>query len=82
MCPCQPCHRHRAERTNPRGIGRFRGGGSGNPLAWLLAAPHGGHEENAMDENEHPRGALVLMLVYLLLLASLWTHMYLKLWRG
>jgi len=43
---------------------------------------YGGHEENAMDENEHPRGALVLMLVYLLLLASLWTHMYLKLWRG
>jgi hypothetical protein len=35
-----------------------------------------------MDENDHPRGALLFILVYLLLLASMWTHMYLKLWRG
>ncbi len=35
-----------------------------------------------MDENEHPRGALLFMLVYLLLLAVMWTQMYLKLWRG
>jgi hypothetical protein len=35
-----------------------------------------------MDENDHPRGALLFMLVYLLLLASLWTQMYLRLWRG
>ena len=34
-----------------------------------------------MDENEHPRGALFLMLVYLVLLALLWTNMYLKLWN-
>jgi hypothetical protein len=35
-----------------------------------------------MDEEEHPRGALLLMLVYLLLLAVMWTNVYLKLWRG
>jgi hypothetical protein len=35
-----------------------------------------------MDENEHPRGALLFMLVYLLLLALMWTQMYLRLWRG
>jgi hypothetical protein len=33
-----------------------------------------------MDENEHPRGALLFMLVYLLLLAVMWTQMYLRLW--
>jgi hypothetical protein len=35
-----------------------------------------------MDENEHPRGALLFMLVYLLLMAVMWTQMYLRLWRG
>jgi hypothetical protein len=35
-----------------------------------------------MDDNEHPRGALVFILVYLLILAGLWTQMYLRLWRG
>ncbi len=35
-----------------------------------------------MDEDEHPRGALLFMLVYLLLLAAMWTNVYLKLWRG
>lgn len=35
-----------------------------------------------MTENDHPRGALLFILVYLLLLATLWTHMYLKLWRS
>jgi hypothetical protein len=35
-----------------------------------------------MDENEHPRGSLLFMLVYLLLLAVMWTQMYLRLWRG
>lgn len=33
-----------------------------------------------MDEMDHPRGALVFMLVYLLILALLWTNTYLKLW--
>ena len=35
-----------------------------------------------MDENNHPRGALLFMAVYLLLLAVLWTNAYLKLWGG
>ena len=35
-----------------------------------------------MDENEHPRGALLFILVYLVLLALMWTQMYLRLWRG
>jgi hypothetical protein len=28
----------------------------------------------------HPKGALLLTLVYLLLLAGFWTNLYLKLW--
>ena len=35
-----------------------------------------------MDENEHPKGALVFMLIYLITLAALWLHAYLRLWRG
>jgi hypothetical protein len=35
-----------------------------------------------VTENEHPKGALLFMLVYLLLLALLWTNAYLKLWTG
>ena len=33
-----------------------------------------------MDENDHPKGALLFMLVYLALLAFMWTNLYLKLW--
>jgi hypothetical protein len=36
----------------------------------------------SMDENEHPKGALLFMLIYLFLLAALWTNAYLRLWRG
>jgi len=36
----------------------------------------------SMDENEHPKGTLLFMLIYLFLLAVLWTNAYLKLWRG
>jgi len=35
-----------------------------------------------MTENDHPKGALLFMLVYLLLLALFWTNAYLKLWGG
>jgi len=35
-----------------------------------------------MDENEHPKGALLFMLIYLLLMAALWTNAFLNLWRG
>ena len=33
-----------------------------------------------MNNDEHPRGALAFMTVYLILLALLWTHAYLRLW--
>ena len=39
--------------------------------------PEGGGDVN---ENDHPKGALLFMLVYLALLAFLWTNLYLKLW--
>lgn len=35
-----------------------------------------------MDENDHPKGALLFMLIYLFLLAVLWTNAYLRLWTG
>jgi hypothetical protein len=35
-------------------------------------------EENT--EVEHPKGALLLILIYLLSLILLWTHTYLRLW--
>jgi len=37
-------------------------------------------KEAPVNENDHPKGALVFMLVYLALLAFMWTNMYLKLW--
>lgn len=33
-----------------------------------------------MDENQHPKGALFFMLVYLLILVGLWLNVYLRLW--
>jgi hypothetical protein len=35
-----------------------------------------------MEENPHPRGALLFMLIYLLVLTALWLNAYLRLWRG
>jgi hypothetical protein len=35
-----------------------------------------------MNEDDHPRGALLFMLIYLLMLAVLWTNVYLRLWGG
>ena len=35
-----------------------------------------------MEDNEHPRGALAFMLLYLLALTALWLNAYLRLWRG
>jgi len=32
------------------------------------------------EEIEHPKGALLLILVYLLSLILLWTHRYRRLW--
>lgn len=33
-----------------------------------------------VNENDHPKGALLFMLVYLALLTFMWTNLYLKLW--
>ncbi len=38
--------------------------------------------EVAMDKNDHPKGALLFILIYLLILTLLWTNAYLKLWTG
>jgi len=47
------------------------------------AAHHTDEEAGeTMDENEHPKGALVFMLLYLVTLAALWLNAYLRLWRG
>jgi hypothetical protein len=35
-----------------------------------------------MDESRHPKGALLFMLFYLLVLTALWLNAYLRLWRG
>ena len=35
-----------------------------------------------MNENDHPKGALLFIAVYLFLLAVLWTNAYLQLWGG
>ena len=34
-----------------------------------------------MGENDHPKGALVLMFGYLLLLAAMWLNVYLHLFQ-
>jgi hypothetical protein len=39
-------------------------------------------EEARMDENQHPKGALLFMLLYLLTLTALWLNAYLRLWRS
>lgn len=33
-----------------------------------------------MDENQHPKGALLFMILYLLVLMGLWLNVYLRLW--
>jgi hypothetical protein len=47
----------------------------------LLSAPGTQRERRRLvNENDHPKGALLFMLVYLALLAFMWTNLYLKLW--
>jgi len=38
------------------------------------------HRSRHVNENDHPKGALLFILVYLALLAFMWTNLYLKLW--
>lgn len=35
-----------------------------------------------MNENDHPKGALLFIVIYLLILTALWTNAYLHLWGG
>jgi hypothetical protein len=48
----------------------------------LPPAPDG-DERDGDDEVvlEHPRGALLFMLFYLLMLTALWLNAYMRLWR-
>jgi hypothetical protein len=41
---------------------------------------HPSRRRQLVNENDHPKGALLFMLVYLALLAFMWTNLYLKLW--
>jgi hypothetical protein len=42
--------------------------------------PEAGTDSAEAPESPHPKGALLLVLLYLVLLAAMWTNMYLKLW--
>ena len=35
-----------------------------------------------VERSEHPKGALLFMLIYLLVLTALWLNAYLRLWRS
>ena len=39
-------------------------------------------DDNAHDDEPRPRGALVLIMIYLLVLAAFWLNTYLRLWRS
>jgi hypothetical protein len=39
-------------------------------------------QEATVDENEHPKGALLFMLIYLLTLSALWLNAYFRIWRN
>jgi cytochrome c1 len=38
--------------------------------------------ENPSDEEPRPRGALVLIMIYLVVLAAFWLNTYLRIWRS
>jgi hypothetical protein len=35
-----------------------------------------------MPDSQHPKGALLFMLIYLVTLTALWLNAYLRLWGG
>jgi hypothetical protein len=39
-------------------------------------------DDNASESEPRPRGALVLILIYLLILAAFWVNTYLRIWRS
>jgi hypothetical protein len=55
---------------------------AGDPRHLVAAIPRidGDEPGGAMEHNDHPKGALVCILIYLLLLVLLWINVYLQLW--
>lgn len=58
-------------------------------VALRLPLTHGrlarARKEDRVDEEpgfEHPKGALLFMLIYLLTLTALWLNAYMRLWRN
>ena len=39
-------------------------------------------DDNAHDDEPRPRGALVLIMIYLLVLVAFWLNTYLRIWRS
>lgn len=39
-------------------------------------------DENSSDDEPRPRGALILIMIYLLVLAAFWLNTYLRIWRS
>ena len=39
-------------------------------------------DENAHEDEPRPRGALLLILIYLAILAVFWLNTYLRIWRS
>jgi hypothetical protein len=39
-------------------------------------------DESSRDDEPRPRGALVFILIYLLVLAGFWINTYLRIWRS
>ena len=45
-----------------------------------MIAPLPNPEEGRINENEHPRGALLFILIFLVLIVVFWVNTYLRLW--
>jgi hypothetical protein len=39
-------------------------------------------EDNGYESEPRPRGALLLILIYLVILAAFWINTYLRIWRS
>ena len=39
-------------------------------------------DDDAHDDEPRPRGALLLILIYLVILAAFWINTYLRIWRS
>ena len=56
----------------------------GHRLPWSAISPHRraqAHEkEISMSDNEHPKGALLFMLIFLMLIVVFWVNTYMRLW--